>query len=79
MILFCCPATVLQAQAAEYHQADLDDPNCFVRDSKSNGDIPFDHATLTDTGAAAAMQVNTRAVLGKNTEACSYADMINTD
>ena len=51
--------------------------NC--SDSKCNGDIPFDRATWIGSGATAAMPVNVRAMLGNNTEAYSYADMIDTD
>ena len=35
--------------------------------------------TLSFNVVGNAMQVNTQAVLGNNTEAYSYADMINTD
>ena len=74
-----CSTAELTDLFAEYYQADLDNPNFLVSDSKCNGDIPFDHATLIDSGVAATIPVNTRAVLGNSTEAYSYADMIDTD
>ena len=43
--------------------------------SVTANDIPFDHATLTDPRAAAAMQVNTRPVLGNYAETYSYATL----